>query len=71
VGIISGKTNSTGSSVNHSFHIYDIDSDSFIAYDLGNEKIPVSIYWDKKEVRYFGVQVESSKAVLSKGEENQ
>jgi hypothetical protein len=24
---------------------------------LGNDKIPVHFYWDKKEVRYFGVQV--------------
>ncbi len=48
------------------FHIYDIDSDIFISHDLGNEKIPVSVFWDLKDSRYFGVQVESSKTVLSK-----
>lgn len=68
VGIISNNASNTGSVVNHSFHIYDIDTDSFIGYDLGNDKIPVHFYWDKKEVRYFGVQVETSKIELLKGE---
>lgn len=35
VGIISNKVSSSGSAVNHSFHIYDTDSDSFIYHDLG------------------------------------
>lgn len=69
VGIISNSISSTGSSVNHSFHIYDIDADSFVEYNLGNDHIPIDIDWDKKEHRYFGVQVETSKQDLSKGEE--
>ena len=55
IGIISNNASTTGSSVNHSFHIYDIDSDSFVDYNLGNEYIPIAINWDKKEMRYFGV----------------
>ena len=47
--------------MNHSFHIYDIDSDSFVDYSLGNEHIPIAINWDKKEMRYFGVLAETSK----------
>lgn len=43
-----------------------MDSDSFTCHDLGNEKIPVSIFWDLKDSRYFGVQVEASKTVLTK-----
>lgn len=35
VGIVSNKVSASGSTVNHCFHIYDIDSDSFVAYDLG------------------------------------
>lgn len=69
MGVVSNSISTNGSSVNHSFHIYDIDIDSFIGYDLGKDYIPVTIYWDKKEVRYFGVQVETSKAEISKGEE--
>lgn len=69
MGIISNNPGNTGSTVNHSFHIYDFDTDAFVGYDLGKEHIPVAIYWDKKEVRYFGVQVESSKTELSKAEE--
>lgn len=57
VGIISNSISTTGSSVNHSFHIYDIDTDSFVDYNLGNDYIPIAITWDKKEMRYFGVQV--------------
>lgn len=69
VGIISNKTSPSGSSVNHSFHIYDFEADTFVSFDLGQEKIPVSFYWDSKEIKYFGVQVESSKAEISKGED--
>lgn len=61
VGVISNNASGSGSAVNHSFHIYDTDTDSFQDYNLGTERIPVSFYWDKKEVRYFGVQVESAK----------
>jgi hypothetical protein len=46
--------------------VYDVDSDTFTCHDLGNEKIPVSIFWDLKDHRYFGVQVEASKTVMSK-----
>ena len=56
VAIVSNKPTVSGSTVNHSFHIYDIDSDSFVGEDLGKEKIPVAVFWDKKEPRYFGVQ---------------
>ena len=56
VGIISNKATSAGSIVNHSFHIYDTDNDAFSSYDMGNEKIPVQFFWDKKEFRYFGIQ---------------
>lgn len=38
-------------------------------YNLGNDHIPIAIDWDKKEQRYFGVQVETSKQELAKGEE--
>lgn len=48
VGIISNSISTTGSSVNHSFHIYDIDTDSFVDYNLGNDYIPIAITWDKK-----------------------
>lgn len=69
VGIISNNISATGSSVNHSFHVYDIDSDTFVDYNLGSDHIPIAIDWDKKEPRYFGVQVETSKQDLAKGEE--
>lgn len=69
VGIISHLAKSSGSTVNHSFHIYDSEADTFVGYDLGADHIPVTFYWDKKEVRYFGVQVESSKNDLSKPED--
>ena len=62
VGVISNNASNSGSAVNHSFHIYDTDTDSFVDYNLGADHIPVSFYWDKKEVRYFGVQVETSKS---------
>jgi hypothetical protein len=61
VGIISNKTSHSGSAVNHSFHIYDTDTDAFIDYNLGEEHIPIAIHWDKKEMRYFGVLTETSK----------
>ena len=61
IGIISNKVSSSGSSVNHSFHIYDTDVDSFTDYNLGDEHIPIAINWDKKEMRYFGVLAETSK----------
>jgi hypothetical protein len=64
IGIISNAITSVGSTVNHSFHIYDIDADAFIDYDLGKDNIPVAINWDKKEMRYFGVLVETSKSDL-------
>lgn len=60
IGIISNKA-THGSGVNHSFHIYDTDTDAFIDYDLGEEYIPIAINWDKKEMRYFGVLTETSK----------
>jgi hypothetical protein len=56
VGIISSKVSNTGSTVSHSFHIYDTDNDSFVEHKIGEEKIPVQIFWDKKEPRYLGVQ---------------
>lgn len=61
VGVISNNASNTGSAVNHSFHIYDTEVDGFVGYDLGKDHIPVSFYWDKKEVRYFGIQAETSK----------
>lgn len=66
IGIMSNKQSSAA---NHSFHVYDIDSDTFINHDLGSEKIPVSIFWDLKDPRYFGVQVEASKTIMSKDTE--
>jgi hypothetical protein len=48
IGVISNNTGGGGSAVNHSFHIYDTDTDSFSDYNLGKDHIPVSIYWDKK-----------------------
>lgn len=69
IGVVSNSISTSGSSVNHSFHIYDIETDSFVDYDLGKEHIPIAINWDKKEPKYFGVQVETSKQDLSKAEE--
>ena len=71
VGIVSNKASTSGSSVNHSFHVYDSDSDSFLAYDLGEEKIPVAVFWDKKESRYFGVQAEVTKTSVIKNDEEE
>lgn len=48
IGVISNNTAGGGSAVNHSFHIYDTDTDSFADYNLGKDHIPVSMYWDKK-----------------------
>lgn len=64
MGIVSSSLGTA--SVNHNFHVYDLDTDSFVAYNLGSEHIPVSIYWDKKEVRCFGVQAETSKQEIAK-----
>jgi hypothetical protein len=36
---------------------------------LGKDHIPIAINWDKKEAKYFGVEVETSKQDLSKAEE--
>lgn len=32
IGIVSNKASSSGSTVSHSFHIYDTDNDSFVGY---------------------------------------
>jgi hypothetical protein len=56
IGIISNKASNLGSTVNHSFHIYDTENDSFVEYKIGEDKIPVQFFWDKKEPRYLGVQ---------------
>ncbi len=69
IGIISSKIEVSGDSATHSFHIYDRTFDSFIECDLGENKIPVSFYWDQKEERYFGVQVECTKISILKEEE--
>lgn len=69
MGVISNNATNSGSAVNHSFHIYDTETDSFVDYNLGNDHIPVSFYWDKKEIRYFGVQVETSKSGQVKEED--
>jgi hypothetical protein len=45
---VSSSANNIVSTVNHSFHIYDLDTDAFVGYNLGNDQIPVTIYWDKK-----------------------
>ena len=71
VGIISNSINNNGSAVNHSFHVFDLETDAFVGFDLGKDHIPVNFYWDKKEVRYFGIQAETSKTELSKGEDQQ
>lgn len=35
IGIIFNKASSSGSTVSHSFYIYDTENDSFIEYSLG------------------------------------
>ena len=70
VGIVSNKASTSGSSVNHCFHIYDSDSDTFVGYDLGQQKIPVAVFWDKKESRYFGVQAQVTKTSVIKNDED-
>ena len=35
IGIISSNAQKSGSSILNSFHIYDTETDSFIAHDLG------------------------------------
>ena len=57
--------------MNHSFHIFDTDNDSFSSYDMGEEKIPVQFFWDKKERRYFGIQAEVTKTSITKTDENE
>lgn len=61
IGIISNKISNSSSVANSCFHIYDLDSDSFVVYNLGGEKVPTLFHWDKKDFRYFGVQIESLK----------
>jgi hypothetical protein len=33
-------------------------------YDLGSSKIPVALYWDNKDKRFFGVQTEFIKSAI-------
>ena len=35
IGIVSNKATNSGSTVNHSFHIFDAETDSFTSRDLG------------------------------------
>jgi hypothetical protein len=60
VGIIANKPNSSQNASN-SFYIYDLEVDNFISYDLGLGKVPVAIFWDRKDKRFFGVQTEFTK----------
>lgn len=53
VGIVAFDINGSPST---SFYVYDTEMDMFLSYDLGIGKIPVALYWDFKDKRFFGVQ---------------
>lgn len=61
VGIISTLTNGAVSTI---FYVYDTEVDTFMNYDLGSSKIPVALYWDNKDKRFFGVQTEFIKSAI-------
>ena len=69
IGIISNKATNSGSVVSHSLHIFDTENDSFSNYDMGEDKIPVQFFWDKKDHRYFGIQAEVTRNSIAKSEE--
>ena len=50
------------SSASNKFAIFDTELDSFQTEELGPEKVPISFFWDKKDKRFFGVQIEYMKS---------
>lgn len=61
MGIISTLLNGAVSTL---FYVYDTEVDTFLSYDLGSSKIPVALYWDNKDKRFFGVQTEFIKSAV-------
>jgi hypothetical protein len=59
VGIVAYQVSGAPST---SFYIYDTEVDVFLSHDLGIGKIPVALYWDIKDKRFFGVQTEFIKS---------
>lgn len=59
VGIIATLMNGAVSTI---FYVYDTEVDTFLNYDLGSSKIPVALYWDHKDKRFFGIQTEFVKS---------
>lgn len=61
VGIIYNNLVNGVSVASNKFIIYDSELDSFQSQQLDDEYIPNGFFWDKRDKRFFGVQVEYMK----------
>eukprot|EP00828_Plagiopyla_frontata_P040807 TRINITY_DN5635_c0_g1_i1.p1 TRINITY_DN5635_c0_g1~~TRINITY_DN5635_c0_g1_i1.p1 ORF type:complete len:383 (-),score=50.68 TRINITY_DN5635_c0_g1_i1:32-1180(-) len=67
VGIICDKKVSLNSSeftASTWFFVYDVELDTFMKYDLGNNKTPLHFYWDQIDKRYFLIESIYSNCLL-------
>ena len=44
------------------FYIYDVDMDNFLRFECGEGILPLEVFFDRKDKRFFGVLVNTQQA---------